>query len=172
MDKKETFLNLVDDFVSETMYGNISGMWKHLLSQGISNEDVPKTLLILENFMITFLVKYMNRAYVSLITHEDMYYVKKFREMKNVLGHGYRCLLNIVFVRLINLLKMLPSYVEKIEFDLVRFQLKNTKEFFMNILSKNKKDLAKSFSHQCQSKNEDISKWDPNKKMFHISYHK
>ena len=167
----EKLVHLIDIFTANTLTGQLSGLWKQLFKKNIPNEKIAteiKTDYI--NFLKMSLVHYMNLCCRSLILQNDQYVINAFSEMREVMHHGYRCLLNIVFARIIFLISELPSFINVIQFDKTQWRLINSIEIMKDVLNKSNQPLIQSISHTCSSYEEDITKWDPKKDMFHISF--
>jgi len=167
----EKLVHLIDTFATNTLTGQLSGLWKVLLTKNhIPNEKIASEIKnTYINFIKISLVEYMNLCCRSLVLHNDQYVINAFSEMRDVMHHGYRCLLNIVFARIISLVSDLPSFIDLIQFDKTQWRLVNSIEIMKSALDKSNQPLIQSISHTCSSYEEDITTWDPKKDMFHIS---
>lgn len=156
----------MEDFISKTLHGCVRGAWKaYFIVNGVELEDLNLTESFVRPQVTMFLADYFNEGVRNMVTNgPDPYFMEEFIKMKEVLNHGYRCLLIIMF----NLTQLVFGKMDlnQLKFDLRKWEFTNYDEILEKIFEKTRKTLIDSVSHKFEYSNEDITKWDPEEKLF------
>jgi hypothetical protein len=164
--KKADLVKLMEDFISKTLHGCVRGAWKtYFILNGVKLEDLNLAESFVRPKVTMFLADYFNEGVRNMVTNgPDPYFMEEFTKMKEVLNHGYRCLLIIMF----NLTQLVfgKMNLNQLKFDLKKWEFTNYDEILEKIFEKTRKTLIDNVSHKCDNSNEDITKWDPEEKLF------
>jgi hypothetical protein len=157
MSKQDELAKIMIEFIRNTIMGHESGFYKML--NGAPN-------MLMSDSMHTMIdlaaANYLNAAYRALIKDDDEYFMKYFNDMSAVMNHSQICLLNVTFVFLTSVHKMMNrkrfdigsygKYMESVSSDVDR------------VIGEMKGKLVNSISHECNG--EDIKTCDPNQDLF------
>lgn len=166
LEKKEELVKLIDKFIYDTLFGALRGLWKGFyIMQGSKIEDMPNGVNIVQGYITQWLPTYFNQGVYNMVTGgEDTYFMEKFTEMKKTLNHGYRCLLNIVFLSTFGVFTKID--LKQLRFDEQKMDFINFHELVTPLFEARMEEKIASVNHDCGSGDEDITKWDPNEKIF------
>ena len=164
--KRYQLIDLLNTFSENTITGLIRGYWKAVyVFQGLKSQPDKKIAIQLKNFINHYLITYYNTGVKNMVTEgEDTYFIEEFSKMKNVLDHGYRCLLNMSIMITVSMLARLD--ISELKFDYSKLDFVNLKEKFNAICKENRDKLASELHDSCGYKGEDITKWNPDEPMF------
>jgi hypothetical protein len=85
---EQEFIRLLTEFLYNTIVGHESEFYKMVINKDALQKSISKLIC-------TSASDYLNKAYKSLITDNDEYFVEYFNGMADLLDHSHICLLNI-----------------------------------------------------------------------------
>jgi hypothetical protein len=162
MSTEHQLSKLMAEFIVNTIYGYESGLYRGIVLKSenieLTKQDSFKT------WFIEFNVNYFNRAYSSLIKHDDKYITDNFEKMHTIMNHSYICLLNILFKMTVNIISEFDrSDLDVTSYDNYMKSVISQLTFFKEIIEKN---LPAMLSHTC--KGIDIKTCNPDEPLFYI----
>ncbi len=162
-EKKLKMANIMIEFINNTISGHESGFYKMYYFNDSENINTLK-YNAMDGMITSSAVNYLNQAYKSLIRENDPYFLKYFKGMAKVMNHSYICLLNIVFVTLINVHRNIDR--SKLDIDTYDKYMESIESQLEELLEKIKGTIIQSISHKCTG--DDIKNCDPNDDLFII----
>lgn len=162
-DNVESLALYIKNYVFGLILGQENGMYKEIyINKNFEGDIKSQEIFNLVNGPIT--IKYFNDCYCSLIKRDDPYIVSVYDKMNDLVPHSKVCLLNVNFhLKIIN-----HSKLDRKKFDISSRQnyIDSIKKQLEPIGNKLVKDLKENMNHKCTG--EDITKCNPNEKMFKI----
>jgi len=167
MDQRHKLTDLIIEYIKKTIIGQESGFYKiaakiieHPVGKFLETKNLNNIYVV--PILLKALESYFNNTYKSLVKQSDKYVLEIFDKMQSVMDHSAICLLNIIAAFTANI------YIEinrnNLNIESYDEYIKSFDNELAKICDKNKLSFIKCLSHKCNG--EDITKLDPNIKMF------
>lgn len=167
MDQQHKLTDLIIEYIKKTIIGQESGFYKiaakiieHPAGKFLETKNLTNIYVV--PILLKALESYFNNTYKSLVKRDDKYVIEIFDKMQSLMNHSAICLLNIIATFTANI------YIEinrnNLNIESYNEYIKSFENEFTKICDKNKLSFIKCLSHNCNG--EDITKLDPNIKMF------